>query len=226
MRLSHFGRLCGLALAAAVSIGLTQPGNAATYGTYQLNLSDGHGTGPFGSITVVDLDPSDGTNSGTAKVTVSVAPNFNIDTGGHFILTFSLAGGSVASISNSHFSLVTSSPPFTNSPFGDFTSAIKSDCPQGSCTETNGQLFSFNILNFVGLLPATQQFLDLDVIFAADIATPTGQTFVTGATFSGPPPSGGDTVPLPAALPLFATGLGVLAWAARRRKRKAAAAGA
>lgn len=31
-----------------------------------------------------------------------------------------------------------------------------------------------------------------------------------------------STTPLPAALPLFATGLGVLGWAARRRKRKAA----
>jgi hypothetical protein len=32
-----------------------------------------------------------------------------------------------------------------------------------------------------------------------------------------------SSTPLPAALPLFATGLGVLGWAARRRKRKAAA---
>jgi hypothetical protein len=32
-----------------------------------------------------------------------------------------------------------------------------------------------------------------------------------------------NAVPLPAALPLFASGLGVMAWLARRRKRKTAA---
>jgi hypothetical protein len=56
---------------------------------------------------------------------------------------------------------------------------------------------------------------------------------ITGTTFSFMQAAGnpefyvsaisGSAIPIPGALPLFASGLGVMAWMARRRKRKAAA---
>ena len=49
----------------------------------------------------------------------------------------------------------------------------------------------------------------------------TGLTFLSDGTFNGTMTAITADIPLPAALPLFATGLGVLGWLAHRRKRKA-----
>jgi hypothetical protein len=219
-------------LALAVVLGTTlvpQAASAITYGfgTYDLTMSEAFGSGNYGSIIVEDL------SGGTAKVTVNVlAPGFLVDTGAHNILTFSLAGGGkvdVKSISNSNFKYTANAKVnLTNPPFQKFSSAIESPCNGGNpkCQAMNGQSFSFEIDNFAGFLPATKQFGGVDVVFAIDLLL-NGKTGAVGATFTHasniddtPPNEGAGEVPLPAALPLFATilgGGGVIAW---RRKRK------
>jgi hypothetical protein len=64
-------------------------------------------------------------------------------------------------------------------------------------------------------------FLDLDGFFNSVLLSSTGYSFEFANLTAYDPPS---TVPLPAALPLFATGLGALGLLGWRRKRKAAAA--
>ena len=183
------------------------------------------GTGPFGTVSVSDL------GSGTAEFDISVAPNYDLDSGSHYILTFSLVSpgtvdGTSLTTSNSHFSSTTGT--FSNAPFSDFNVAISSDCGGGSptCRSENGQSFSFDVANFAGLISATHQYDNQDVYFAADIyAVGTGITGNTGpvgavvCTNCGPVPGG--ELPLPAALPLFATGLGALGLLGWRKKRKA-----
>jgi len=199
------------------------PGNAATltpaqsFTTFNLTLSDAFGTGSFGTVKVSDL------GGGTADILVNVAPNFILDTGSHFALTFSLvAGGTVqaGSVSpNPNFSLVSGSGPFGNSPFGNFNTAIQSSCTQGNCGPSNGQTLDLHVSNFAGLLSATGQYNLKDIFFAVDITksgcTGDGCTGVVGATLT---PS---QVPLPAAVWLMGSILGggaaVSAW--RRRKQ-------
>jgi hypothetical protein len=198
---------------AALAVPATAHAVTSGFGTYALTQSNAFGTGSFGSVTVSALGAND------ANILVNVSPNFLLDTGSHFATTFSLAGGSVdtTSFSSSHFSLVPGSGPFSNSPFGTFTSAIQADCTQGNCGPTLGSSFSFNVLNFAGLNPATGLFNGLAILFAVDISragcSGDGCTGVVGAPQV-------SQVPLPAAAVLFGSalvGLGVLG---RRRKKQ------
>ncbi len=203
-----------------------------SFTTFNLTLSDAFGTGSFGTVTDSDL------GGGIANFAVSVAPNYLVDTGAHSVLTFDplfSAGGAVNSISNSHF---TASGPgsYANSPFGNFTFKIESDCTTGAnptCKAANGQSFSFHVTNFTGLSSATGQYSGNDIFFALDIfntactKTATNDcTGVVGATFTqrsdiNPPAH----TPLPGAVWLMGSilggGAGFRAW---RRRRKASAA--
>jgi hypothetical protein len=210
------GRLAAVFAAlqiATLAVPATAHAVTSGFGTYALTQSEAFGTGSFGSVTVSALGAND------ANILVNVSPNFLLDTGSHFATTFSLAGGSVdtTSFSSSHFSLVPGSGPFSNSPFGTFTSAIQADCTQGNCGPTLGSSFSFNVLNFAGLNPATGLFNGLAILFAVDISragcSGDGCTGVVGAPQV-------SQVPLPAAAVLFGSalvGLGVLG---RRRKKQ------
>jgi PEP-CTERM motif len=64
-------------------------------------------------------------------------------------------------------------------------------------------------------MPAAATLTIIDIIYEQGVTE-----FHTASTVTVPH---SDAVPLPAALPLFASGLGVMAWMARRKKRKAAA---
>jgi len=194
---------------------------AESFGTWNLTLSDAFGTGTFGTVTVTDFGLA------VADISVNVAPAYLTDTGnGHFIFTFSLAGGGTVdtlTISNTNF---TYGGPgnYKNSPFQFFTSEISSSCNGGgACTSTNGQVFNFHVTNFAGLITATDLYNGYSVLFAVDTYRPdcgftecTGAVGAIGATLS--PPS--FVTPLPSALPLFATGLGALGLFGWRRKRK------
>jgi hypothetical protein len=228
--LLSFARSASAALAVGSVIAIAAPtvGNATTYsfGTYNLTLSDAFGTGSFGTVTVADL------GSGVADIAVNVDPNFIVDTGSHFPLTFSLAGGAVdaTSFSNNHFSLATTLGPYANSPFGDFTSAIQSDCTTGAnpnCRSDNGHAFDFHVTGFTGLNTASNLYNNVAILFAVDIfnttCTVTKSNSCTGAVGASTQVTGGGNqgqTPLPAALPLMGTilGAGYIASIWRRRR--------
>jgi hypothetical protein len=197
-------------------------------GTYQFSVSNAFGSGNFGTVTVSTFSGT------TVDISVSVAPNFLLNSGTHEVLTFSLvAGGTVdtSSITSngtgpaSQFS-VAGPATTSNPPFGDFTWQITSSNTNGNDGPVIGSTLDFHVLNFAGLVSATNQFNNNDIFFAADISEAnceTGCTGVVGATFlSAGGHQNGDT-PLPAAVWLMGTilggGAGVGAW--RRRKQRA-----
>jgi PEP-CTERM motif len=183
-------------------------------GTYDFTQSNAFGTGVFGHVTV----------SGTAAdttVNVDVAPNFVIDTGGHYAFTFSLVGNATlgpitpaaAAAELSFVNPAVDPGPYKNAPFQDFTNAIKSTVTNGGDGDISS--FIFHVFNFQGFAAATDLFNGLKIIFAADIinkqgGTGAGQTGVVGATVS--------QVPLPGAIALFGSGLVGLGLLGRRRK--------
>jgi hypothetical protein len=171
--------LAGAALAA-----LTAPASAVDF-----TFSDAFGTGNFGSATAAFL--ADGT---TVHVDITMAPNFVIDTGSHFALTLSLLG--TGRIVESSFNNVdpdgagpllpvdvfTAQPHlavagYSNSPFGDFTDAVVGACGSGASALLCGSTLSFNISNFQGFGAATGLY--------------------------DPPPAGGPTFQIFAAVDIF-----------------------
>ena len=75
-----------LLLLASVAFLAAAPAKAATF-----TVSDAFGTGSFGTATAVDLGATTGSTD-TVKVTIDMSPNFILDTGSHWPLTFSLTG--------------------------------------------------------------------------------------------------------------------------------------
>jgi hypothetical protein len=213
----------GLLTLFGLSFGFAGVGHATTvsFGTYDLTQSQAFGTGSFGTVTISDL------GGGTADVKIDVSPNYVLDAGGHWAGAFSLAaGGSVdsSSISSPHLTLASGSS-FANDPFKFFTSALQADCTKGNCGPTLGSSYDFHILNFAGLVTATQPFNGLAIVYALDISlagcTGNGCTGVVGATdvLHAPPPPPPPGVPLPPALILFGSALVGLTVLGRRQRR-------
>jgi hypothetical protein len=172
------------------------------------------GTGPFGTITTT----VDGAN---LDVTVSVAPNYDVDTGAHWALTFDLAtsGLTITGLSSPFFQATGSSftnDPFNTSPFNYAIGCTGGGGGQNSCNDATG--FSFVIVNGGSLSPI----LTDGVYFAADVFDiATRKTGVVGASsFLG----GGnqDPTPIPATLPLLGSvlGIGYLAYLTRRKRSR------
>jgi len=217
--------VCGAALFGAASSASATTLNATqALGTYQFSLSNAFGSGNFGTVNITTVSGS------TVDIKIDVAPNYLLDTGGHEILTFSLVSGGTVDTSSlsgsgvSHFTVTGPVASVGNSPFGDFTWEITSDCTMGNCGSTNGQSFDFHVTNFAGIVSATNQFNNQDVFFAADIykggCTGDGCTGVVGAVQLPGGRQGGET-PLPAAVWLMGTVLGGGAGFGAWRKRKA-----
>jgi hypothetical protein len=89
---------------------------------------------------------------------------------------------------------------------------------------TNGATLAGDFLDPNGTIQINHSILD-GRLFGGDTSN---MSIVSGVTLNAPQFFGGggqgSTTPLPAALPLFATGLGVMGFLAKRRKRKNAAA--
>jgi hypothetical protein len=213
MKSSMKGALLAAVGAVALLAGTTA-GNAITafYGVYEFAYFDPASglSAPFGSVTVTDL------GGGTARVVENVTPNGIIDTGGpHQPLAFNLVGGTITNLAPV--------PPFTiggavsASPFGAFTNSIQGNCaPGGNGCGTS--VLSFDILNFAGFASTAWNSASgvINIFFAGDILDVTGGA--TGNVGAGAP----SAVPLPAAAPLFAAGLGLMGWLSTRRRRKTA----
>jgi hypothetical protein len=150
----------------------------------EFTLSSAFGTGNFGTIFTQDL------GAGTVQVQIDMSPNFIIDTGeGHLALTLSLLGtGRIDATTIDALNPLQPAGSFTplphlavanyqNSPFGLFTDAIEGDCGNGASSGGCGSTLVFNILNFQGFGPATNLF--------------------------DPPPPGGPTFPVFAAMDIF-----------------------
>lgn len=203
---------------AAMLAGSLVGANAAQANTYNLtqdNCTGGCSTGvtPFGTVQVLQ--------SG-ADLAFTVSLNspyiFNKSTGMDAFV-FGISGGTSADIQSlsSGFSIDTTLPQHEDG-FGDFLFGITK-------AATGGASLTFTFLNAVitDLVFSTGNGIT-PVLFAADIVGKNGNTGPVGGSTcidcggGAPPPA----VPLPGALPLFATGLaglGVFRW---RRKRKAA----
>jgi hypothetical protein len=160
-----------------VGMSLATPASAVNF-----TLSDAFGTGNFGSATAFYVDPA----QTIVHVDINMAPNFVLDTGSHFSLTLSLLG--TGRIVESSFNLVNGVDVFTaqphlavasysNSPFGDFTDAVVGACGNGASSLLCGSAMSFDISNFQGFGAATNPY--------------------------DPPPAGGPTFPIYAAVDVF-----------------------
>jgi len=165
------------------------PASAAVF-----TLSDGNGSGPFGTVTGVF------TSATSYELHFDMNPNFVIDTGSHFSLSLSLNTGTISAaattegglatyVAGSPFTVLPHTIPasYTNPPFGDFTDAVAGDCGpagQGGCgsdlwISVTGVNSALNLFN-----PATNLFptnTGVPGYAAMDIFDKlSGKTFVVG----------------------------------------------
>jgi hypothetical protein len=99
--------------------------------------------------------------------------------------------------------------------YNGYQVATNEELLDGNGVSVNGWTGSNTTRLFAPVLPAGNYFL----YFESYVDGPYSLTFNQYVSPLPTPPA----VPLPAALPLFASGLGVMAWMGRRRKRMAAA---
>jgi hypothetical protein len=207
-------------LAAVLLAGaaITSPASADLF---NFTVSDGHGTGPFGTVTTTDL------GGGTVKVEIDMTPNYIIEGGGdaHHALTFSTSLEGQITLLTSGFTVLdyTSPASYTNDPFKFFTWAIDGvgcePAGEGGC----GYTLDFTISNFGSFIPATQPFGGQSIFAAIDIfQLSTEQTFVVGLGVN-PTPGQFSAVPGPivgAGLPGLVAACMAMYGLARRRRRK------
>jgi hypothetical protein len=207
------------AVGAVALLAGASDGKAATaaFGTYTLAYAEFNGTGPYGTVVVTDL------GSGVARITETVTPNLIINTGNdnnHWPLAFTLAGSGAIDASSvaSPFSIATGAP-FSQPPFGNFLDGINGACGSGSSSGGCGSTLSFLVNNFSGLIsnswnpPGSGP--NIDIFFATDIwDKDTGKTGDVGASYPTMTP-----VPLPAALPMFLAGVGLVGWLGTKRRK-------
>jgi hypothetical protein len=139
--------------------------------------------------------------------------------------TFNLNLGTAFTVSvTSPSSGFTPTTSVSDTPYGAFTNGF--NCSSAVCGTGGNNPFAgplnFNVTDASGILISNFVLNSDNIYFAADVLGPSGGTGSIGANSFLPSGGGGQgTTPLPAALPLFATGLGVMGWLAKRRKQKA-----
>jgi hypothetical protein len=225
MRLKSLMSLAASVALLATGVALPTPGHASTYyftqdgsSSFQLGGNLPAGTPPgYGKVDVTAVGSD-------LKFDVEMNANFLIDSGNatnHNPIEFKLAtSGLTISSTPSIFTALAS--PFSQSSGSSFTNPgfnapvnYSLKCPangQNGCSDVSSLIFY--VLGAGSLNPL----LTTDGVYmTADIyGSVSGMTGTVGATLS--------TTPLPAALPLFATGLGLMGWLSRRRKQKELAA--
>ena len=190
--------------------------------TFNFTVSDGHGTGPFGTIaTSLNAD-------GSTHVDVEMAPNWIIENGGdaHHAFTFSTTlAGSITNLS-ANFTLLpySATGSYDNKPFTGFTDAIvgNNNCAtpgNGGC----GPSLMFDISNY-GSFTTANPFGGNTIYAAVDLCQKSLQpgecTFVAGLGDNPTPGTHITPTPLPGAAWMFGAGLGGLGLLMRRRRKQ------
>jgi hypothetical protein len=192
----------------------------------------GVGGGGSASATTVNFTPDNPSDPGSVglNTTINIPGN---SSGGtlSFDLTlganYSLGGNSgasgffnmqldTASTPGWSFAFLTAAPSTSGTTnYGDFTGPVGVLAP-GNITDTSKWTVGINPGDF----PVSLSILSS---FQGYCPGGAGGCFAPNATFSYNFTPNSVTAPLPAALPLFASGLGLMGWMGWRRKRKAAA---
>jgi hypothetical protein len=215
-------RLFLLVAVAAPAIAFGAPSARAI--TYDLNID--HCTGTCGLTDYGDVTVTDVTGGVHIDVQLQNGAKFNYNGGGGlntFSFNFSqtVTAADITNVSLTGFTFV--APSSNQDGFGDFLYALNNS--SGGASAANA-LLSFDVagVTLADLTKSDAPGTANDVFFAADIFGTNGLTGLVGAlnecTNCAPTPPG-DT-PIPGALPLFSSGMGLLGFLGWRRKRRLA----
>ena len=226
--------LNGVAALFAMSMAMTGVSYADTFNLTSCHLSGGCGTATqFGTVTL--------TQATATTVNFDVVLNSGnrfVETGAGgdslFLFNDSIAGSTItgitATLNGANVSItggltgLTNQSPIMADGTGTFTAQVfctdGSQCNGGSTPNIND--LHFTVTNATIALLTTAN--SLGNIFVADILC--GQTGCTGLTGPVDVTGGTAVIPIPGALPLFATGLAGLVMLGRRRMKQAAASAA
>ena len=226
--------LKGAAALFAMSVAMTGVSYADTFNLTSCHLSGGCGTATqFGTVTL--------TQATATTVNFDVVLNSGnrfVETGAGgdslFLFNDSIAGSTItgitATLNGANVSItggltgLTNQSPIMADGTGTFTAQVfctdGSQCNGGSTPNIND--LHFTVTNATIALLTTAN--SLGNIFVADILC--GQTGCTGLTGPVDVTGGTAVIPIPGALPLFATGLAGLVMLGRRRMKQAAASAA
>ena len=213
-----FGALRGALLGTLMGVSCLVAFAPAANASIILNISDGNGTGPFGTITLTQL------TSSSVGVDVSLNTNYSfVDTGSHQSFGFNLTSGlptATIAVSTAGFAPASA---FSNGTAGSFAYAIAcTGCGSGGSSPIHGPL-DFTVSVATGSLSVTDFVANAaGFTFAADVIGPNA----TGATFTGLVESNGTasgrspTVPEPLSLSLVGGGLLALGLLRKRLPRR------
>ncbi|MER2519532.1 MAG: VPLPA-CTERM sorting domain-containing protein [Bdellovibrionales bacterium] len=209
MRSTLIASILGILLAVPAA-----SANASSISYLDIISSPSIGGGALGTVELTQANA----NEVGVKVTLEANTKFVYTGGPHHAFTFSLNLANPYSIAiNSPSGFAVTSPSPVNTPYGIFTSGI--DCPgcgPGASHAKSGPL-EFSVFSITGISISNFIANASGYFFSADVLGPAGGTGNIASGAITTPPS---SVPLPAALPLFAAGL--LGLAANSRRKKAA----
>jgi hypothetical protein len=135
-------------------------------------------------------------------------------------LAFTLAGsGYIDKTSLGSLFSVANGSSLSQPPFGSFKDGIDGACGNGASGGGCGSTLIFDILSFSGFESINWDSGSsiIPIFFASDLADRTGCTGNCAGSVGASTPM---QTPLPAAAPLFAAGLGLMAWLGATRRRK------
>jgi len=213
MRSIRYLAVIAMALAIAVLVPAAHADQITT-----LNFSASNGTGPFGTVTLHQVDAN------TIQVTVTLTPgNVFANTGaGAGALGFSVDKSFTLASSptlTTGFSLDPVPPPYSfSSGIGTYTSVVVCSICGNGTSPPNASTFTFSITNATGL--SFSDFVNGSggFLFASDLGVPVPGTPGTFTTFAA---AGGPGVPTPEPGTLALLGAGVAGLVGLRRKRSA-----
>jgi hypothetical protein len=200
--------------AMALTFGMAAPASASTVYDLDVISASNIGTGNQGTVTLTQNGADE------VDVVVSLVPGvLLVNSGGpHTPFVFDLASAVSSAIvtvtSTNNPSFVAASGSQQATPDGTFTNGIAYNGSNGGGHGSPGPL-DFSVTDASGITLSDFIANGDGFFFAADVLGTGGNTGTVGANVAL------STTPLPAALPLFAGGLGLLGLFSRRRKQKA-----